>query len=182
MKSKISTILAGEVPDDNDYVRVVTKLPEIIDDHNFNQARFPRKSASAQEVKLAAQIRAAAKKYQWADWKLQRNSQEQQSGRSLSQYGYYVDKTGHNSGTDDVDMDEYERSEDEDEELDDANEESRRYLRPLTDGRVADVMRELQNVRYSDYSDGQGYEDYEGSEDAAQQSTGAAEMSDGISD
>jgi hypothetical protein len=65
MKSKISTILAGGIPNDNDYMRVVNEIPEIIDSHNAHLAHFPRKTATPLEVKLAYQIRATARNYQW---------------------------------------------------------------------------------------------------------------------
>lgn len=65
MKFKIATLLAGEAPNDEDYMRVVNEIPEIIDSHNVHLAHFPRKTATAIDIKLANQIRNSAKNYQW---------------------------------------------------------------------------------------------------------------------
>ena len=83
MKFKIAALLAGEVPNDNDFVRVVNEIPEIIDSHNAHLAQFPRKTATAVELKLAYQIRAAAKNYQWG-----MQQATYQPGERFSKYGY----------------------------------------------------------------------------------------------
>lgn len=64
MKAKITTILTGKTPNNDDFIRVINELPEIIDDHNLHLARFPKNTASTQEIRLAAQVRTNAKKYQ----------------------------------------------------------------------------------------------------------------------
>lgn len=83
MKSKISIILAGGVPNDNDYMRIVNEIPEIIDNHNLHLAHFPKGTATSLEVKLAYQIRAAAKNYQWGI-----APAKSTGGDILSSYGY----------------------------------------------------------------------------------------------
>ena len=65
MKAKIVSILAGQSPDDIVYKRAVFELPEIIDIHTVHLAHYPRNTATPFEVKLAGQIRTAAKKYHW---------------------------------------------------------------------------------------------------------------------
>lgn len=83
MKAKITSILAGQIPNNDDFVRVINELPEIIDDYNLHLARFPKNSASPQEIRLAAQVRTNAKKYQTCLGHRQSQTQE-----SLSFYGY----------------------------------------------------------------------------------------------
>lgn len=83
MKFKITTLLAGEVPNDNDYMRVVNEIPEMIDSHNMHLAHFPRKTATPVEIKLAYQVRNAAKNYQWT-----MSQGISTAGHRLSRYGY----------------------------------------------------------------------------------------------
>jgi hypothetical protein len=83
MKSKISTLIAGGIPNDHDYMRVVKEIPEIIDSHNVHLAHFPRGTATALEVKLACQVRTAAKIYQWGI-----SQAKPETGDQWSSYGY----------------------------------------------------------------------------------------------
>lgn len=83
MKFKISTLIAGGIPNDDDYMRVVKEIPEIIDSHNVHLAHFPRGTATPLEVKLASQVRTAAKIYQWGI-----SPARPETGDQWSSYGY----------------------------------------------------------------------------------------------
>lgn len=107
MKHKISTLLAGDVPNDTDYIRVVNELPELIDNHNVHLAHFPKKTATPVEVKLAFQVRNAAKNYQWGN-----AHGMSKSGVRFSRYGY----RGNNRETDGFDKEIDVEEEDNDDE------------------------------------------------------------------
>lgn len=114
MKFKITTLLAGEVPNDSDYMRVVNEIPEIIDNHNMHLAHFPRKTATPLEVKLAYQVRNAAKNYQWT-----MSQGISTAGDRLSKYGY----RRNDNEAEELDMEN--EAEDDDDEFDEFESEVR---------------------------------------------------------
>lgn len=87
MKAKITSILASRIPNDGDYTRIIHELPDKIHEENLHLCYFPRNSATTQEVKLASQIRSAARKYQGYDF-MHRAPENDQNGKPLSAYGY----------------------------------------------------------------------------------------------
>lgn len=64
MKSKLRSILAGVIPSDVDYTRLVSLVPDAIDDSNRHLAYYAKKSVPAWEIQLLSHIRNAAKKSQ----------------------------------------------------------------------------------------------------------------------
>lgn len=160
MKAKITTILAGQIPNDNDYARAVYDLPDIIDEQNLHLCYYPRNSATIQENRLSAQIRAAAKKYQWGDWK-QKEAEDNPSEEPMSTYGYRRRHAEGDSRAEDDESVEYAETDDEDDgqddpgdidDLDHQNENNATLLLdplltdPQVSGRVSEAMRELRNI------------------------------------
>lgn len=118
MKHKISTLIDGDIPNDIDYIRVVDELPEIIDNHNAHLAYFPKTSASSMELKLAYQVRNAAKNYQY-----EKSLVTSKAGVRFSRYGYRrneseTDESGKEIGLEEEEEGEEEREEEEIEEED----------------------------------------------------------------
>ena len=146
MKAKITTILAGQIPNDNNYFRVIHELPEIIDEKSAHLCSFPKHSATSLEIELAAKIRTTAKKYQWGDFK--------QRALGNDAFGYpreeilgdrrsEGEESAENIGTDDED-DGYEK-------LDEENTGSSFLLDPLLidwemSGKDPEMMPELSNI------------------------------------
>lgn len=107
MRHKISSLLAGELPTDTDYIRVVHELPELIDSHNAHLVRFSKNAATPVEAKLAFQVRSAAKNYQYVE-----SHGGSKLGIKFSRYGY----RRNNDKTDEVDKETELEEEEEDEE------------------------------------------------------------------
>lgn len=64
MKVKLRSILAGIIPRDADYTRLVALVPDAIDDSNRHLIYYAKNSVPAWEIQLLSHIRNAAKKSQ----------------------------------------------------------------------------------------------------------------------
>ena len=64
MKVKLRSILAGKIPRDADYTRLIALVPDVIDDSNRHLTYYAKNSVPAWEIQLLSHIRNAAKKSQ----------------------------------------------------------------------------------------------------------------------
>ena len=101
MKAKIASLLAGVPPNDTEYMRVVKKFPENVNDTTRHLTYFDKGNASTNEIRLATYVRAASRKSELDEKTMGSHPTGKKRARG-------VDEEGGETGTEDVDTDAFE--------------------------------------------------------------------------
>lgn len=139
MKAKIVSIAAGSALNHAGYVRAVALVPDIIDESNWHLAHFPKKAVTPEEVRLASNIRTAARKSQIDEQKM-RNHAKKVAGNDegAADEDEETDEGTNVSGDENTEADE-----DTDPNADDYKARASIPIDPKIDSRVSEVMKEL---------------------------------------